>query len=1071
MARRLFSIVSLVLAAAISLAAPALARGSDAAAVEKRFLQYFSAGDYAAALVEAQNLEPLIRAQAGTRSVNYVIALSHLAEGYMNLERYREAEPIYRQAIPIIDSIQPANPNLSVILHSEFGTLLQNTGRPADAERELQQALAKAERMPDLPQATKFSVFENLGGLLFDQGRYREAEEIYRRALALYEGTPANEHTAASLQNLANVFVEEGRFADAETLYKRALAMREQVLGPNHKQVAQNLLNWGALLVDAEGRSEEAIPLYQRALSILQKVLGTENDDYAMTLNNLAAAYRNTGRPGDSEKLQLQALAIQERVLGPNNRDVALSLYNLGTYYAAQGRFEEAERLQRRSIAALESGSGPDNPYIARSLSSLGDIFEHQGKYAEAKAAFEKALSIRETAFGEGHPLVADSLEDLARVESELGLTASALAHARKATALLLADAAVVAPNQTQAGGSVLIQNYSNLFRRHAVTLALATEAGLILERDAGREAFEAVQWSSQSSSAAALTQMGLRSAAGNSALAALVRENQDLLAAWSAKDKALTAALSIPAAQGDRSAVGKLRDEIAVIESSLAALAVRLQQQFPDYAALANPKPIGIDAVQKLLAGDEAIVLIFDFDETVRPAPAQTFIWAVNKTDFRWVRSRLDTKALAREVKSLRCGLDTSPWEPSRGLARPQSLQAAAASSGEASCQELLGATAQEGMLPFDLARSHRLYKELFGQVEDLIAGKKLLIVPSGPLAALPFQVLVTEKPAAAIPHEAAAYAKAKWLGTVQPLTVLPSVASLKALRRHAGNSAAPGPYFGFGNPLLTGASGSDRSAWAVQSCTALGTGGRTLVASARGLARPFTELYKPGGAPGAADIEALRRQPPLPDTADELCAVARLAGAGPDSVYLGAQATETRVAALSAQGALARVRILHFATHGLVAGEVKEFSRALKAEPALLLTPPERVTGDDDGLLTASKVAALKLDADWVILSACNTAAGGDKGGEALSGLARAFFYAGARALLVSHWYVDSAAAVELVTQAFGEMQSHPGIGRAEAMRRAMASLITRGDRSAHPSVWAPFAVVGEGGAAAAR
>ncbi len=186
---------------------------------------------------------------------------------------------------------------------------------------------------------------------------------------------------------------------------------------------------------------------------------------------------------------------------------------------------------------------------------------------------------------------------------------------------------------------------------------------------------------------------------------------------------------------------------------------------------------------------------------------------------------------------------------------------------------------------------------------------------------------------------------------------------------------------------------------------------------------------------------------------------------GASPESVYLGAQATEARVAALSRQGALARARVVHFATHGLVAGETKDF--ASKAEPALLLTPPQVASGDDDGLLTASEVTGLKLDADWVILSACNTAAGGEKGGEALSGLARAFFYAGARALLVSHWYVDSAATVELITGAFRQMQANPQIGRAEAMRRAMASLIARGDSSAHPAVWAPFAVVGEGGA----
>ncbi|MBT6429852.1 MAG: CHAT domain-containing protein, partial [Rhodospirillaceae bacterium] len=112
--------------------------------------------------------------------------------------------------------------------------------------------------------------------------------------------------------------------------------------------------------------------------------------------------------------------------------------------------------------------------------------------------------------------------------------------------------------------------------------------------------------------------------------------------------------------------------------------------------------------------------------------------------------------------------------------------------------------------------------------------------------------------------------------------------------------------------------------------------------------------------------------------------------------------------------------------------------------------------------------EVAQLKLDADWVILSACNTAAGdGTPGAEGLSGLAKAFFYAGARSLLVSHWPVASDAAVRITTRTLKEMQV-PGVGRAEAHQRAMLALIESSDRPhyAHPLFWAPFVVVGEGG-----
>jgi CHAT domain-containing protein len=147
----------------------------------------------------------------------------------------------------------------------------------------------------------------------------------------------------------------------------------------------------------------------------------------------------------------------------------------------------------------------------------------------------------------------------------------------------------------------------------------------------------------------------------------------------------------------------------------------------------------------------------------------------------------------------------------------------------------------------------------------------------------------------------------------------------------------------------------------------------------------------------------------------------------------------------------------------HGAVAGQV---SRA--SEPGLILTPPEQASETDDGYLSASEIAGLKLDADWVILSACNTAAGGASGAEALSGLARAFFYAGARSLLVSHWEVASDATVKLITKAVDELRRDPKIGRAEALRRSMLSMIDTGkDYEAHPAFWAPFVLVGEGGA----
>jgi CHAT domain-containing protein len=157
-----------------------------------------------------------------------------------------------------------------------------------------------------------------------------------------------------------------------------------------------------------------------------------------------------------------------------------------------------------------------------------------------------------------------------------------------------------------------------------------------------------------------------------------------------------------------------------------------------------------------------------------------------------------------------------------------------------------------------------------------------------------------------------------------------------------------------------------------------------------------------------------------------------------------------------------LADYRVVYFATHGLVAGDIKGV-----AEPSLALSIPSVPSALDDGLLTSSEVAQLKLNADVVVLSACNTIAGDRPGAEALSGLARSFFYAGARSLLVTHWAVVSEAATRLTISTFDRLKADPKIGRAEALRQAMLGYLndTSSSQNAYPAFWGPFALIGEG------
>jgi CHAT domain-containing protein len=156
---------------------------------------------------------------------------------------------------------------------------------------------------------------------------------------------------------------------------------------------------------------------------------------------------------------------------------------------------------------------------------------------------------------------------------------------------------------------------------------------------------------------------------------------------------------------------------------------------------------------------------------------------------------------------------------------------------------------------------------------------------------------------------------------------------------------------------------------------------------------------------------------------------------------------------------------RVVYFATHALVAGEVEKFAK-VKAEPALVLSIPDEPSEDDDGLLRASDVAMLKMNVDFVVLSACNTAAGDKPGAEALSGLARAFFYAGARSLIVSNWDVDSKRTVALMTGLFDALKNNSHLTQAEALRLSMLQMIDNppSPEWSQPKFFAPFVVVGE-------
>ena len=958
-------------------------------------------------------------------------------------------------------------------------TQLYNEGKYAEATVVAERALILAESSLGPEHPGTLTSASNLARLYESQNRYDVAEPLYQRALAGRGRVlgPEHGHTLTSVNDLAMLYEAQGRYDEAEPLYKRALSASERVLGLEHPDTLTSVNNL-ASLYQTQHRYDEAEPLFKRAFAARERVLGGEHPDTLISVNNLGGLYKTQGRYDKAEPLYQRALAGRERVLGPEHPNTLTSINNLARLHEGQGRYEEAEPLYQRALTGFERVLGLEHLNTLTSVNILASLYQTQGRYGEAEPLYERALVARERVLGPEHPDTLGSVNNLATVHFEQRDWPRAVALWRRSTAGIAGrtqratlDTGQAVTGKRKSEAEQLGWQFSGLVK----SMHRLTPEGRGPDEAASREMFETAQSALSSEAAQSLAQMAARGAKGDPKLAAVVWERQNLVTEWQKLELVRNVALGQETAKRDAKAEAENAARLATIDTRIAGIDRRLAAEFEDYAALASPAPLPVEEAQAQLGVDEALVLFLDTPEWT-PTPEETFIWVVTKTDTRWVRSDLGKVALTRDVQALRCGLDEEEWATPTNAKR---------------CADLLGLTEVPDAsrpLPFHPGKAHALYQGLFGQIEDMIAGKRLLIVPSGALTSLPFHVLVTKAPGTALPDAFAGYRDVAWLGRSNAITTLPAVSSLKALRQHAANrAAASDAYAGYGNPLLSGDGASCRVAKSPEACPgidvavrpnaaiAVETTGSTEVARAtvrgRGGRRSGNattdDVFAKGSTPEAL-LTQVRGLCPLPDTEYEINCVANRFAAKASLIRLAGEARETDIKALSESGRLAQYRVLHFATHGLLSGDVERMAQR-QGEPALVLTPPDKpADADDDGLLMASEVAALKLNADWVVMSACNTAAGDKIGAQALSGLARAFFYAGGRALLVSHWPVYSDAAVRLTTSTFAELDRNPKAGRAEALQRAMNALMDDRSRAdnAHPAVWAPFVVVGESG-----
>lgn len=980
----------------------------QSATAERRWDDAIALGREALAIEEATK---------GTDHPEVGGTLSLIAGWHVEAGKPAEATPLYRRALTIFSGRLGLDHELTEQAASNLAANLQALGQYDEAEQLYRGALGQALAKGATSRAAGLA-YNNLAYALGRQGRFTEARDLYGKALAIaFAWDPEDLDLALIESNVAANLDALGRPLEAEPLYRQALAVRIAELGPDDPAVATSYNNLGFNL-DGQGRYADAAPAYARALKI-RAALDPQGLAAATSYNNSAHNLNRQGDYAGAAPLYGKALTIWRKVYGPSHPITAIGLSNVAVNLERQGKPAEAEPLFRAALAIRRAALREGHPDIATARLRLGHSMVSQRRFDQALPLYETAVAERRAAFGTDHPALAEALIDQADLFLALGRTAEAAAAAREAAAIVRrrrlgrigdtrdGDGAQQAVGRVAAGDA-------SRFDPLAAAFAAQLRANWIRAGETPKEAaklraeaFLAAQDLSVSAAARSMARTAARTAAGEGPLGDLVRRQQSL----SDRTTELDARLLRQLVGGDSAKITVTRARLDETAKELAEADRQLRQAFPDYARLIGSESVTLVEAQARLGRGGGLLLIV-------PAGGDLYSFGVGPKAVVWSRLAGGTATIASTVRSLRCQVDP------RGC-------------GDRSA----------GWPAFDRAAAFGLYRDLVAPVESAFRGaRSLFVVSGGALAELPLSLLPTSAPRSSErDSDSTVLHRTPWLGDRYAITTLPAVSVLRAAtaKRAAVPDLSLPQFVGYGAPLFLGAASAERKL------------------------DDFLRIPQPvdRAGQGLTDPSALRGLSPLPGTEIELKAMAATLMAPPDLLHLGQAATEKRVRADPAVGG---ARVLAFATHGILPGEIGGLR-----EPGLAFTPPEKSSREDDGLLAASEVAAMRLSADWVILSACNTAsADGTPGADSLSSLGRAFLYAGAGSLLASRWRVADDATAALTVETLVARKS--GLPRAEALQVAMRAVRTgrRADGSplpgwqtawAHPGAWAPFTVIG--------
>lgn len=896
------------------------------------------------------------------------------------------------------------NPRGDVAILSELAMLQRARGNSRQALASLETALQQAKALNDPAAVTSINL--KIAASLEDVGEYSKALDLLHETLAIMKRQGDRKGELWTLGGIGIIQVKTEDYENGLANLKEAMKLRAELGLPDSQ--SRDLDFYMGEIYEGFRDLERALDHYNKALSASQ----TPGNDSTLgrIYDRIGDIYYRMEEYAKAKDFFEDALRIHTDL-----RDVPkqkAETIRLGDISSKMGDVEGALKIQLKVLSLARETK--DERTEGRVLTRIGTLNQVLGRQRSALESYREAHTIR-TNLGDRRG-VNENLLQIAMVTSTLGDFDSAVGDLKRAFEIAHCSddrsmlwKAYFIMGRTLEGQNRLGEALESY--KKAIAILEAMEADIVEESDEDNFIFGG-KTALFDTALRVLMQLARKDPGGaydNQALRVveklkaaefentLSRTNVDSFSGLPQelliKEKSLKLALrrlntrlaeELSQGNPDQAKIQKILEERKTKEQTFKGLKERLMREFPGYADLRYPRPVSVHQLQREVVDQDEAILEYVVTRS------RTYIFALDKHRFHTYSVEYSGQDLQRDVDA---------------LTRP-----------------LLRADTQAS---WDPSVAYRVYSRVIEPVESFLIGKKtVMIVPHGPLASLPFEILVDSKAHAA---------KRFWSASDRPSYLLekysfcyaPSASVLSQVRGRKP-SVKPG-----WNILALG----DAVYAETDKIKEINPGADRLVAALTS---------------GSKDTRG-RELKPLPAARKEISEIIKILG-GPTQSYLGSEVTETLFKKID----LTRYSYIHLATHGvLLSGSGK-----VEQQPAIVFS----LYGDpeNDGFLQLGEVFGLKLNSDLVVLSSCLSpgkwSAGSTNG---LVGLARAFLFAGTDSIILSMWQVNDESTAKLFIQMYRNLKNGNG-SKAEALRDAKLTLLNS-PGTAHPYYWAPFVLMG--------